>query len=255
VKIMSIVENSVPRSRLHATSIKVGVIILVESEADGNRIVGVLSKDNLNRELQSAGMEPMAFYVSAPAMVFDTIVKSTLPGFDVASILIPVVSISVLVGIALILGGLYARYHRASTIMPHDFDYTKPPASIKAGDFVSQSALPAAMRQDYTVENFVGSGSNSILVTAWHIQSGQKMEVLAIKLVYADGSFTEAETKQLQQESIALNRVSSPFVVALKTSFLSSSVCAIVMEYLDGDSLDKLIISEENNFSECLDPN
>jgi len=62
---MSIGENSVPRRRLHATSIKVSMIILVESEADGNRIVGVLSKDNLNRELQSAGMEPMAFDVSA----------------------------------------------------------------------------------------------------------------------------------------------------------------------------------------------
>ena len=98
------------------------------------------------------------------------------------------------------------------------------------------------MRNDYSIVNFVGGGANGIVVKAWRLQAGQRMEVLAIKLVYADGSFTEAEAKQLQWESIALNRVSSPFVVALKTSFLSSSVCAIVMEYLDGDSLDKLII-------------
>jgi len=98
------------------------------------------------------------------------------------------------------------------------------------------------MRRDYTAVHCIGGGANSMVLKAWRIQVGQRMEALAIKLVYADGSFTNAETKQLQQEAIALNQVSFPFVVALKTSFLSNSVCAIIMEYLDEDSLDKLII-------------
>jgi len=107
VNIMSIVQNSVPRRRLHATSISVGVMVFVKNQADGNRIIGVLSKDNLNQESQLAGLEPMAFSVSAPVTIVNTLAKSTSPGFGLSSILIPVVLVGVLVEIAMIRGGMY----------------------------------------------------------------------------------------------------------------------------------------------------
>jgi len=207
VEVMSIVENIVPRRRLDTTSISVGVIILVESWADGSRIIAVLSKDNLNRELETAGVEPMAFFVSLPAIVVKSaVVESTWPEFEVASTLIPVVSVGVLVVIALILGRIYyVRYRVSSKIFPDAFDCTRPPTSVKAGDPVIQTTLPAAMRRDYHIVNFVGGGAKSIVVKAWRIQVEQQMEALAIKLLYADDLFTEAEAEQLQRESLALN--------------------------------------------------
>jgi len=117
VEITNIVENNVPRRRLQATSISVGVIVFVESQADGDRIIGFLSKDNLNRELETAGVEPIAFLVSVPTSV----VKSTLSGFEVNSILILIsVLVGVLAVVTFILGMICQMRYRGSskTVFP-----------------------------------------------------------------------------------------------------------------------------------------
>jgi serine/threonine protein kinase len=59
--------------------------------------------------------------------------------------------------------------------------------------------------------------------------------------------FSEEETRLLQRECRAMSRVNSPFVVKLIDTVSTPRVFGIVMEYLDGESLDSLIDANEED--------
>lgn len=81
----------------------------------------------------------------------------------------------------------------------------------------------------------------------WTIQLGRRIKqarrigLVAIKCVYFDGTFTDEDKRKLQREARSLSLVSSPHVVSLKTHAMTDSVFCLVMDYLDGESLDKLL--------------
>ena len=76
------------------------------------------------------------------------------------------------------------------------------------------------------------------------LQEELSIAEVAIKLIYAagEGSFTQSDKKKLSREAAALAKVSSPHVVGLRgQTVVTDFVCCLVMEHLDGKSLDKLL--------------
>jgi len=241
VEIASIVESGLPRRRLHATSISVGLIIFVESEAHSNKLIGGLTKDNLNRELQIVGVEPMSF-VSAPTTV---VRPSAASGGETAFLDSGVVVALIVAAVATVAAAsfLYCCYVRmGSRVDPHA-QCIRVAIKAKTGDKVMQSVLPVEIRSNFEADCVLGSGTNSKVIKVWNLVGGRRTHAMAIKFLYPldNDVFTEQQVQLLKQEAAAIKHVKSHFVVTYTTYAQTETEFAIVMECLDGYSLDKLI--------------
>ena len=240
VEITSILESSLPRRRLHATSISVGLMIFVESEADSNKIIGGLTKDNLNRELQTVGVEPMTF-VSSPT----TVVASVASGGETALLDSGIVVALIVAVVATVASAsfLYCCYVRMGSRVDPNAKCIRVPIKATTGAKVTQSVLPVEIRSSFEADCVLGSGTNGKVIKVWNLIGGRRTNAMAIKFLYPldNNVFTEQQVWLLKQEAAVMKQVKSPFVVTYTTYAQTETEFAIVMECLDGYSLDKLI--------------
>jgi hypothetical protein len=128
------------------------------------------------------------------------------------------------------------------------------PFGVKAGDKVDLAYFPHELRQQYAPQQVLGVGSYGVVVMAYRIQNGHKQFKVAIKLVYAGGphGFTDTALRRLDREASILGRIKSPHVVGLRSSDVSKGrdVFWLVMEHLEGRSLDVIIRDPDMSFTE-----
>jgi len=132
VSIMGISQKALARRHLLDTSIDVRVRILVDSRADGERIIRVLCKDLLNTALANFGMDPITF-VSKPTIVVESLPSTTTAtsgdsvtgGGEEQSW---IVSAAIGSGLFVISIGTYHVYKRRKLVSVAP-DYIQPPVS------------------------------------------------------------------------------------------------------------------------------
>jgi len=128
------------------------------------------------------------------------------------------------------------------------------PVGVKAGDKLDLAYFPHELRKQYAPEEVLGVGSYGVVVMAYFVQNGHKRYKVAIKLVFAPGphGFSEAGLRRLEREATLLGRIQNPHVVGLRSSGVSQGrdVFWLVMEHLEGRSLDVIIRDQDMSFTE-----
>ena len=126
-------------------------------------------------------------------------------------------------------------------------------AWVKAGDKADLAYFPHELRKQYAPEEVLGVGSYGV-VMAYLVQNGHKKFKVAIKLVFVGGphGFTDTALRSLNKEATILGRIKSPQGVRLSTYGVSErkEVFWLVMEHLEGRSLDVIISDPDTSFKE-----
>ena len=114
---------------------------------------------------------------------------------------------------------------------------------------MEQEVLPSKMRAQYQTDILLGAGSSGVVLKAWQTLEGNIRQPVAIKLMYPQTAsrFSEDEEKLLQRECLAMSKIHSQFVVSFVDTVTTSSVFGIVMEYLDGVSLEEMIDAHDDD--------
>ena len=98
----------------------------------------------------------------------------------------------------------------------------------------------------------LGVGATGIVVLADSVKNGHVVCQVAIKLIFAGEAtrgFSETAIRRLQREGTILSRLKNQHIVTLLSFDMSASkeVFWLVMEYLDGNSLDVIMANSQEN--------
>jgi len=126
VNIINVAEKMLPRRRLFTTSIDISMRILVDSLAEGERVISRLSQYFLNTELAKVGVAPITRIVSGPEMVeFRTSQATKVPAQGQSWILI----VAIGAGLFVAWSSLYLIYQgKANMVAP---DTLQPPVAAQ----------------------------------------------------------------------------------------------------------------------------
>lgn len=129
------------------------------------------------------------------------------------------------------------------------------PVGVQAGDDAKVDYMPYELRDKYVHKKVVGIGSYGVVVSADYVRNGHRKYQCAIKLVYAgQGSkgFSDKALRRLEREATILSRLNHQHIVRLLSFDVSArnDVFWLVMEHLEGSSLDVVMQDPDMSFSE-----
>ena len=234
--------------RQSEAGITVNVRIFTPDQESGTRLIEstALTKSSLNRELEKAGVGPIISIIKKPEVQHidggsspsnSSSVKGVAPADDTFPTLVLVISITAGTVLLLVVGVLWQR--RKAYNSPSK----KPSPGSQRGDPVGQEMLPGQMRPQYRAEMLLGAGGYGTVIKGYRLEESGMKKPVAIKVIFPCNkeAFSDDEISLLRRESITLSRVSSPFVVTLVEAITTRTEFVVVMDYLDGSSLQQLI--------------
>ena len=129
------------------------------------------------------------------------------------------------------------------------------PVGVKTGDAVQLEYFPHELRKEFAPVTVLGVGAYGVVVLADVVKKGHVKYKVAVKLVFAgQGSkgFSDAALRRLDREGTILGRLKHQHIVGLISFDVSEGkdVFWLVMEHLDGSSLDVIMHGGDFSFDE-----
>ena len=120
------------------------------------------------------------------------------------------------------------------------------PADRQRSDGVAEEPLPEI--PGYRVESVIGSGG---VASVYAARSGSSGRRVAVKVVRSVGIGAQAIAR-FRQECRALSRLAHPGIVGLVETGSSAGLTYLVMEFIDGESLDRWMASSRPDVARCV---
>lgn len=138
---------------------------------------------------------------------------------------------------------------------PEKITLIQRPIDAQPGQKAQLEYFPYELRRDYRPSKVLGVGATGIVVLADLVKNGHVKCQVAIKLIFAGEAtrgFSETAIRRLEREGTILSRLKSQHIVTLLSYDLSENkeVFWLVMEYLDGSSLDVVMQDPHFTFDE-----
>lgn len=125
---------------------------------------------------------------------------------------------------------------------PEDFNGKCPEDGVALNKIADNLAPGSRFSEYYEILSPLGTGGLSRVFLARHISSSREV---ALKLLHAHLAADDSSIKRFQREAKTLSNLSHPNVVTVEDFMISpDGIPFIVMEYLEGESLQKVLKRE-----------